>query len=73
MEEFLRLVNKTKKKYKDLLDVDFESEKGSQRIEFVTESEEKKNTDRNLRSSIKKVELDTNNKYKYWLGRNITL
>ena len=68
MEEFLRLVNKTKKKYKDLLDVDFESEKGSQRIEFVTESEEK-----NLRSSIKKVELDTNNKYKYWLGRNITL
>ena len=73
MEEFLRLVNKTKKKYKDLLDVDFESEKESQRIEFVTETEEKKNTDRNMRSSIKKVELDTNNKYKYWLGRNINL
>ena len=48
-------------------------EKGSQRIEFVTETDEKKNTDINLRSSIKKVELDTNNKYKYWLGRNITL
>ena len=71
MEEFLRLVNKTKKKYKDLLDVDFESDKESQRIEFVTETDEKKNTDGNMRSSIKKVELDTNNKYKYWLGRNI--
>ena len=49
MDEFLRLVNKTKKKYKELLDVDFESEKESQRIEIDT----------NLRSSIKKVQHDT--------------